>query len=297
MRASLQQDFISAPRGVRRQVPLLYFNILCIGALLTLAIQARIQDNFEKRYFEDLAKTVVMGQSKPSEDSVILGTLHLTHQLLESRSQLLAKTTAAAIPLCSFSPSLTQDLLTAGGACGSYSDVLCELLQCLGFRTRIAQMKVGGHFGGHIVTETMTGKGWVVLDAMFDQYFITPTGKLASFKEVSRCWDFYRQQTKKGYDSDYCYSDVRYTNWNKLPVIMPLCKKTLTLFLGEQRVNELSLRPLFLRKFRLYCYVLLLLDLLIVIATLKRFYRRLPDPPFPRASYQKLRSLKNRPGV
>ena len=246
---------------------LLYFNALCIGAFLVLAIQCKVQDNFEKRYFDDLAKTVLSGQPKAEEDSVILGALHLTHHLLESRSKILA--TAAAVPSCSYAASLTQDLLTAGGACGSYSDVLCELLQCLGFRTRIAQMKVEGRFGGHIVAETQTSKGWVVLDAMFDQFFITAGNRLASFKDVSSDWNYYRLQIKKGYDTAYCYSDVRYTNWGKLPVVLPLCRKVLTLFMGEQRVNEISLRPLFLRKFRVFYYILLLMDIFICTMTFK----------------------------
>lgn len=257
---------------------ILYFNTLCIGALLVLAIQCKVQDNFEKRYFEDLAKTVLSGHPKAEEDSVIIEALHLTHHLLESRTKIMAA--AASVPSCSYAASLTQDLLTAGGACGSYSDVLCELLQCLGFRTRIAQMKVNGRFGGHMITETQTSKGWVVLDAMFDQFFTTADRRLASFRDVSAHWNVYRLQTKKGYDMAYCYSDVRYTNWNKFPIVLPLCKKTLTLFVGEQRVNEISLRSFFLRKFRVFYYILLLLDILICTMTFKAFYRSLPSPQF-----------------
>jgi Transglutaminase-like superfamily len=267
---------------------------------MVLAIQSKIQDNFEKQYFDDLAKTVLSGHPKTEEDSVILDALHLTHHLLESRTRIFA--TGEPIPSCSYAASLTQDLLTARGACGSYSDVLCELLQCLGFRTRIAQMKVDGHYGGHMVTETYTSKGWVVLDAMFDQFFTTADHRLASFKDVGGNWSYYRLQTKPGYNPAYCYSEVRYTNWNKLPIVLPLCKKTLSLFMGEQRVEELSLRPHFLRKFRTFYYILLFLDLFIFAITFKAFYRSLPSPSFPGAltgltlSAKEMRSLMDGDG-
>jgi hypothetical protein len=280
MRSRLQNEFFADPKRRRLQGPILYINALWIGALLVLAIQSKVQDNFEKSYFDDLAKTVLSEHPKAEEDSVILGALHLTHRLLESRAKILA--TEASLPSCSYAASLTQDLLTAGGACGSYADVLCELLQCLGFRTRIAQMSVGGQFGGHIVTETQTSRGWVVLDAMFDQFFTTPDHRLASFNDVRANWDYFRLQTKKGYNPVYRYSDVRYTNWDKWPVILPLCRKTLVLFMGERRVSEISLRPLFLRKFRVFYAILVLLDIFIATMTFKAFYRSFPTPSLSR---------------
>jgi len=151
----------------------------------------------------------------------------------------------------------------ANGACGSYADVLAELLETMGFKTRVAQMKVGNTWGGHIIAEVQTTKGWVVLDASNDLFFTTPSGNLASFKDVSSNWEYYRAQTPKNYNQDYRYADVRYTNWEKIPVVMPLLKKGLTVFIGSQRVNAISLRSLVLRKYKIYC-LLLIISLVIV---------------------------------
>jgi hypothetical protein len=134
--------------------------------------------------------------------------------------------------------------------------VLSELLQTMGFETRIAQMKVQDLFGGHILVEVLTHEGWVVPDASFDLYFVSKTGRLASFSEVSDDWLYFRSQAPAGYKMDYCYKDVRYTNWNKIPVVMPLARQVLVVFMGEQKVEGISIRPILLRKFRVYCCVI-----------------------------------------
>ena len=64
-------------------------------------------------------------------------------------------------------------LTTAEGASGSYSTVLCKLLNTMGFITRMAQMKVNGVNGGYIIVEANTSNEWVLVDPKFNLYFTT----------------------------------------------------------------------------------------------------------------------------
>ena len=54
----------------------------------------------------------------------------------------------------------SMDLMTAKGACGSFSMVLARILQGYQFPVRIAQMKSDGCFGSHIVVEVLT-ESWL----------------------------------------------------------------------------------------------------------------------------------------
>ncbi|MEP6750871.1 MAG: transglutaminase domain-containing protein, partial [Bacteroidota bacterium] len=170
---------------------------------------------------------------------------------------------------------LSADMMTAEGSCGSYSAVLCRLLNTIGFTTRFAQMKVAGKYGGHIIVEAKTNHGWVVLDPSFNVSFTKPGGPLAGFNDVSANWALYTKQLPAGYNLLYNYQAVRYTNWNKIPVVMPAIRKVLSLFLSEKEIREISLRNYFLNKYEVCGNILLLLifPLSFIIIIKKTGYR------------------------
>jgi hypothetical protein len=80
---------------------------------------------------------------------------------------------------------ISIDLITAEGACGSYSFVLCRLLQDLKYTVRVAEMRGETDLTCHILVEVESSRGWVVLDPLYDLYFVKPDGHLASFDDVS----------------------------------------------------------------------------------------------------------------
>lgn len=237
-------------------------SIFIIGFLLCLAVEFKLQDNFERNVFENISNTIAGKRVPFNEDSLIVDALHVTHQLLSNRAAIFGKKSSLSTGL--YLGSLTDDLMTAEGACGSYASVLASLLTTMGYDTRIAQMKVKGNYGGHIVTEVYTRKGWVVLDASYDLFFVTPVGRLASFDEVSADWDYYARQAPAGYNADYRYGGVRYANWGKIPILLPSVKIFLTLLLGEEKMRTFSIRPMFLRRYK--TYFLLLIPLILLLA-------------------------------
>ena len=107
-------------------------------------------------------------------------------------------------------------------------------------------MKANGYFGAHILIEIWTNGKWIVLDPSYNQYFVKPDSSLASFDDVKNNFNYYTNQLVKDYPTSYKFEDARYTNWNKIPLLGPLCKNTLSLIYGEERVNGLSLRKYFI---------------------------------------------------
>jgi hypothetical protein len=198
-----------------------------------------------------------------NEDSLIIHALHVTYDLLSNREKIF-KDELDGMPVRNdIYYSVSDDLFCASHACGSYTRVLSKILQDMGFNIRIAQMTVNNRSGGHIIMEVQTKKGWVVLDPLYDLYFINETGGLASFKNVSGNWNYYRKTLPSGYDTSYNYKAVQYTNWKKIPVLMPMIKSSLDIMIGKNKADEISLRPYFLSNGKYYCGLITLLLLVL----------------------------------
>jgi len=241
-----------------------------------------MEGNYQKQLFSSLHRDVQAGlDPSDSRDSVMVRCMHFCHHLLEPRDRLFDN-----IELSGFKPSLfhpvTVDLMTANGACGSYSIVLANLLKTFGFNVRIAQMKAGGVFGRHIIVEANDGRGWVVLDPYYDLYFRGPAGNnLASFRDVQANWAFYSAHTPSGYDPSYRYEDVRYTNWQKIPVLMPAFRQLLIFSRGRAFADTFCLRAWVLNVNECIFYILFTISLLILLAWVFRLIKRRSKAPDP----------------
>ena len=221
------------------------------GFLLSASLFFLMHDNSEHGLVTALASNIKKqyGQYK-SEDSMLIGSLRLTHYLEERRISVFGSEEINDMYTELLRP-VTYDLMTAKGACGSYSMVLGCILHELGFKVRFAQMKVDQTWGGHIIIEAQTKKGWVVLDPSYNVCFSKPDGNLASFKDVHDDWNHYKSQLPDNYKHEYAYADVRYTNWVKIPVVLPALKLILNNTIGKEATSQVCLRVFFLRKFRI----------------------------------------------
>ena len=251
-----------------------YFLFVLNGFLLAAALLFNIHDSYEHRLVGALASNVKKqyGQYN-SEDSILSGALNLTHSL-EAQRVVVFGDEDVNDGYSDFLQPLTNDLMTAKGACGSYSLVLASILKDLDFNVRIAQMKVGETWGGHIIIEAKTKKGWVALDPSFNLVFKKADGNFASFKDVQSNWNYYMQQVPNNYKHEYNYTDVRYTNWGKIPIVMPVLKSVTSLFIGNQASNEISIRVFFLRKYRILFYIMLSLYLYSWYRIVRRYTRK-----------------------
>jgi hypothetical protein len=244
------------------------------GILAALLLFALIEANREDRLFNDI-KNVVDAAAGPnaSPETVVVNAMHVTHEMMSGRARVLG-------PKSFFDgwliQSSTQDLMCGSMDCGSSSKVLARLLQCYGYPVRIGQMKAKGYFGAHIITEVGIGGRWVVADPRYDLVFRRRDSSLAGFADLHQQWSVYSSQTPPGYDNDYRYEDIRYTRWNKVPVIFPAIHGVLNLVFGKTRTAGLCLRTHFLRVYVVYFFLFLALLVLLNIYIYLGMRGRLP---------------------
>lgn len=255
-----------------------YTLVFVNGFLIASLFYFYTEDTYEKRIFETLALYVKdkTPDTVNREEVLILNCLHLTYHLGANRSNVFSVKEVTSFKASVIHP-VTYDLMTTNGACGSYSYILSRLLNELKITNRIAQMKVKGQYGGHILVEAKTAKGWIVLDGLYDLYFKKAGGELASFKDVQNNWNYYRNQVPAGYNPDYSFEGVRYTNWDKIPVVMPVIKGVLALTVGKEEANNFSLRTSFLRKFHLLFEITGVICVAFLGLAIRNYLRRNPE--------------------
>ncbi len=265
------------------------------GFLFALLLYFYMEDNYEKNLFVALASYVKSESDNKAilpEDSVLLRSLHLVHSVEGSRAKIFASQEVNAWKSELIQP-VTYDLMTGKKACGGFCYVLARLLGEFNVEVRFAQMKVDNEYGGHIVIEAKTPNGWAVLDPSFDVFFTKPDGQLASFADVQGNWDYYKQQLPQDYNHAYRYAGVRYTNWEKIPVIMPVVKNVMYFTMGKEKTDSFSFRNLILKKFSLLFNITLGIYLLLIYFTIRKFIRNRqrtvymnPNILFPRKSME-----------
>jgi hypothetical protein len=144
-------------------------------------------------------------------------------------------------------------------------------------------MKAGGVWAAHNVVEAYTGTHWVLLDPTYDLAFVKPNNQLASFSDVHSDWAYYSKQVPEGYNPIYKYDDVRYSNWSKFPVVAPMIKKLLTRLSADEYADGISIRVMFIDTYKVYYELFLLLESLLLIATIRVYIRSrfFPSPNMP----------------
>lgn len=191
-----------------------------------------------------------------SPKNVSLQAMHLTHALLKDRIGLFNSPLAPNLRAGYLEPSVF-DLMTGQAGCGSGTKVLARILLNFDYPVRIGQMKANGYFAAHNIVEVRIDDRWVVLDPLYNLAFFRPDSSLADFATLHRDWAYYKAQVPPGYDSNYRYEDVRYTNWSAVPVILPLLRRLLNYGLGERRTANICLRVHLLRIYNLFFYITL----------------------------------------
>jgi hypothetical protein len=270
------------------------------GFLLASLFYFKTESSYENGLFASIKNAInVRIDNNDTPDSVLLKAMSVSHLLMSNRqATFTANGTSPDLGLeASIFRSTAVDLMTTDGACGSYSQVLARILRTYNYPVRIAQMKAQGIYGAHNIVEAYTGNKWVVLDPTFDLSFVRPDNTLASFADVQHDWSYYSKQVPKGYNMDYHYEDVRYTNWTKIPVLFPALKGLLTLFIGSERTNSFSIRTLFMNTYATYFYIVLALYIPLFLMTCKRAVKTkvFPSPDIPFTFRNLIKYLKPQP--
>lgn len=237
------------------------------GALLAAIFFMLINSRYEDRLYDTLVSKVT--KPEMSEEEKAFSLLHAAHRLSMPRYEIWGERLNLGVRERLFL-SADSELLEARWRCASFTHVLCRALQRAGFDARIAQMKSRNIWGGHVLLEAKIEDNWVALDPLYDLYFVRPDKRLASIDDIRKDWEYFKKQVPADYDEGYKYEDIRYSNWEKIPVIMPLVKSVLSVIMGEQNAERISLRAAFLNLYKLYAVLLSILYVFILFLSLKR---------------------------
>lgn len=173
--------------------------------------------------------------------------------------------------------SVDADLMYGHGACGGFSKVLSRSLQLSGYDVRIGQMKVNGIYGGHVIVEVFIEQQqrWAVIDPLFLVTF--PSKKdsgWADFAEIKQHWLTYRRLVPADYKSSYNYEDIRYANWEKIPVAGKLLYRSLELLMGKEKAQGISIRPYLLNMYSVWLKGAIFLYIVFCVFSYRRFTKQ-----------------------
>jgi len=253
----------------------LHFLMFLNGFILASCIYFFVQSKYENGLFSEIHSDIEnkLGPND-TDDSVVVKALHVCHDLMSNRVYSFTGPSKDFGPAAGIFRSAQVDLMTSEGACGSFSEVLARIIKTFHYPVRIAQMKAGGLFAAHNVVEVYTGTHWVLLDPVFNAYFVDRNNHLASFNDVHQDWAYYSKQVPPGYDMKYRYEDVRYTNWSKFPLVGGAMEKLLVLTAGKEYADGISLRVVFIDTWGIYLQIALLLESLLILAVIRIVIRR-----------------------
>lgn len=250
-----------------------YLLVFLNGFMIASLCYFQMERSYENQIYSAIKQKIDSRlDADDNQDSLLVKTMNTCYTMMNNRANVFGSEEIGGVKMNFIHPS-TVDLMTAKGACGSYSAVLARMLKTAHFDVRIAQMKANGVYGAHNIVEAQTTKGWVVLDPTYNLYFTKPDHNLANFDDVNRNWNYYIRQVPANYDTIYRYEDVRYANWTKIPLVSPGMKAVLNLCIGRPAADKFCVRTVFMNVYTVWFYVFLLLYIPVFLMTLKRFLR------------------------
>jgi len=208
----------------------------------------------EERIYDRLVERVRQQTSTNVETAVALNSV--VHDLMIDRTNIWGEPIGGVYD--HVFRSISQELNAPSSACGSFCAVLIKAIQNAGMNARYVQMtNRDGDLGVHIMVEAEVAPGqWALLCPLYDLTFRRPDGGLADYRDVQQNLGYYRAQLPAEWSPRYDFADVRYTNWEKIPVIMPALRTVLSWFLSPEELRTFCLRAYMTNIFFFYSFVL-----------------------------------------
>ncbi|RXK57439.1 hypothetical protein ESA94_21135 [Lacibacter luteus] len=226
-------------------------------------------------YYNIIRATKANNASATNDTAYIRRLMNTIHTMMYNRNAVFNNTEQLSLKNKLFH-SVDEDLMYGHGACGGFSKVLSRSLQLSGYKVRIGQMKVNGTFGGHIIVEVFLKdvQRWAVIDPLFLLTFPGADGAWAGFDEIRSSWQQYQPLVPADYNKAYNYADVRYANWEKIPVAGKMIYKSLGLLFGEVRAHGISVRPYMLNMYSVWLKMAVSVYLLFCFFSYRRFSKK-----------------------
>jgi hypothetical protein len=233
--------------------------LLHVLFLLTIGF-LYLERQHEDTLYHNIIRATKANYLQAQSDTVYIRRLmHTINTMMYNRLAVFNNTEQLSLKNKLFN-SVDADLMYGHGACGGFSKVLSRSLQLSGYQVRIGQMKVNGLYGGHIIVEVFLPEQqrWAVIDPLFLLTFPSKKdGGWADFAEIKQQWPSYSQLVPADYNSAYSYEDIRYANWEKIPVAGKLMYRSLALLLGEEKASGISIRPYLLNMYAAWLKIMI----------------------------------------
>lgn len=250
---------------------------LLIHVLFLLSISfLYMERQHEDALYKNIIRATKINHPASGMDTAYIKVLMRTiHTMMYNRHAIFNDTEQLSLKNKLFH-SVDEDLMYGHGACGGFSKVLSRSLQLSGYNVRIGQMKVNGVFGGHIIVEVFLNdvQRWVVIDPLFLLTFPGEDGSWAGFKEIQSNWAYFQKFVPADYNMAYNYTDVRYANWEKIPVIGKPLYGMLQLLLGKEKAHGISIRPLLLNMYAVWLKIVICFYVVFFVFSYRRFSKQ-----------------------
>lgn len=214
------------------------FLLILFGVVSTILVLSAIQVQYESRLIAAFDSERLNEVAEPRTQALLL--MDQVHSLLRPRLDIFKEDALGAKQTLFFN-TFSFQFNTALGACGAYSHVLTRVLLANGITARLGQMECELGRACHIFVEAYLDGRWVYLDPTFNLAFPTSDKRLATFAELQERYSRYQQILPEEFPVEYTFTDVHYTNWEKIPVVLPAIHAVIKSLLGEQ-ARTISLR-------------------------------------------------------
>ncbi|WP_144886624.1 hypothetical protein [Lacibacter cauensis] len=250
--------------------------LLHVLFLLTIGFLYLERQHEDTIYFNIIRATRANQPQVPNDTVYIRHLMQTIHTMMYDRLAIFNNSEQLSFKNKLFN-SVGVDLMYGHGACGGFSKVLSRSLQLSGYKVRIGQMKVNGLYGGHIIVEVFLPEQerWAVIDPLFLLTFPSKKdGGWADFAEIKQQWPAYSQLVPADYNSAFNYEDIRYANWEKIPVAGKLMYRSLALLLGEERAHGVSIRPYLLNMYAAWFKLMIVAYCVFCVFSYRRFSKQ-----------------------
>jgi len=239
---------------------------LCFILILFLKY---IDFRYEYAVYRNLASSQIVYKNEPE---TFKNLVELTYRLQADRLEIMQNMRGMQPFKSRWFRSGDLQLLDANGSCGNFAHILAELCKTAGMPVRMVQLMQNGRYGAHIIIEAKVNGRWAAADGLFKTYFLNPDSSLANLDDIKNHLDYFDNQFPDNYPYKDAFVEYRYTNWDKIPVVMPVLKVFLTAFKGEAWVKTFSMRSYLLNLHKALFYIILWLYLPILVISAYQFW-------------------------
>jgi len=218
-------------------------------------------------------RILALSQTVPHhEEETFKNLVRLTYKLQVDRLEIIKNMEGFEPFKSKWLRSGDMQLLDANGSCGNFSHVLAELCKTAGMPVRMVQLYQNGVYGAHIIIEAKVNGRWAAADGIFKTYFLNPDSSLANMDDLKNNLAYFENQFPDNYPYKSAYNEFRYTNWQKIPVVMPLFKVFLTAIKGKEWVKTFSMRSYLLNLHKVWFFGLLWVYIPVFFITIFEFW-------------------------